>query len=158
METFNEKFNCKMDSCLVLKYTSTSAGTGLHADDETTMDTKQPICNLSIGDSLTIDFLSKADGKVIRSFNMESKSLVLMKPGTQEIMKHRVPGISGAPGIPTLRYSLSFRAMAKRPKPPPPATAPTKGAEHQLSGHGKSDTDNSSLTAPAVRHDVLDCR
>ena len=153
MDTFNERFNCKMDSCLVLKYTSTSAGTSLHADDERTMDTNQPICNLSIGDSRTIDFLSNADGKVIRSFNMESKSMVLMKPGTQKILKHRVPGI--APASPSLRYSLSFRAMAKRPQPPPPAVPQIIEAEQQFTVHGKSDTVESSLTAQPVRHVCL---
>ena len=153
MEAFNERFNCKMDSCLVLKYTSSSAGTSLHADDETTLDANQPICNLSIGASRTIDFLSNADSKVVRSFRMENRSLVLMKPGTQKVMKHRVPGETGPP-VPSLRYSLSFRAMSKRSQPSPPEAAQMKGAE-QSSVHGKSDSVNISLTAPAVRHVCL---
>ena len=152
MQSFNERFNCTMDSCLVLKYTSSSAGTSLHADDELTMDTNQPICNLSIGEPRTIDFLSNADGKVVRSFRMENRSLVLMKPGTQEVMTHRVPGETGQ-HVPSLRYSLSFRAMSKRPKPSLQNAAQAKGPE-QSSVNAKSDTEIGSLAAPA-RHVCL---
>ena len=152
MQTFNERFNCTMDSCLVLKYTSSSAGTSLHADDEITMDTNQPICNLSIGAPRTIDFLSNADGKVVRSFRMEDKSLVLMKPGTQKVMKHRVPGDTG-PHLPSLRYSLSFRAMSKRPQPSLQDAVQETRAE-QSPVHSNISTEIGSLTAPA-RHVCL---
>jgi alkylated DNA repair dioxygenase AlkB len=117
MEQFNEQFSCKLDSCLVLKYSSSSASTSLHADDEENLDASQPICNLSLGNTRKIEFMANSDGKLVREIPMKDKSLVLMKPGTQQVMKHKVRAektslkTEGA----CLRYSLSFRALAKRP-------------------------------------------
>ena len=113
METFNSRFNCKLDSCLVLKYASSSASTSLHADDEVTLDNSQPICNLSLGSTRKIEFLSNSGGKLVREISMKDRSLVLMKPGTQQVMKHRVRAENTESE--SIRFSLSFRALAKRP-------------------------------------------
>jgi len=112
MEQFNEQFSCKLDSCLVLKYSSSSSATSLHADDEINLDTSQPICNLSLGHTRNIEFVANSGGKLVREIPMEDKSLVLMKPSTQKVMKHKVRAVK-AEG-PSIRYSLSFRALAKR--------------------------------------------
>ncbi len=113
MGMFNSRFKCKLDSCLVLRYSSSSASTSLHADDESTLDPTQPICNLSLGSTRRIEFLSNSDGKIVRGITMKDKSVVLMRPGTQQVMKHRVPAEANKTNV--VRYSLSFRALSKCP-------------------------------------------
>ena len=58
MASFNKRFNTNNDSCLVLKYTMSTTTTRLHADDELNLDQSQSICNLTIGSSRVIKFLT----------------------------------------------------------------------------------------------------
>ncbi len=111
MDILNTRFNAELDSCLVLKYSTSSASTSLHADDESTLDQKQPICNLTIGTSRTIEFVSTNGGKPVCSFNMEHRGVVLMKEGTQTVLKQMVR--VNIKKKKELGYSLSFRALAK---------------------------------------------
>ncbi len=113
MDIINSRFNVELDSCLILKYTNTSVSTSLHADNESTLDRMQPICNLTIGSSRTIEFLSNSDNRPVYKVVMKDRGLVHMKPGTQDRMKHMVRGDSKK--TMQLRYSLSFRALAKKP-------------------------------------------
>ena len=101
-----------LDSCLVLKYSCASASTSLHADDESSLDQAKPICNISIGSVRTLEFFSFDGKKRVTSYKMESGSMVHMKPGTQQALKHCVRGKSSK--SPELRFSLSFRALAKQ--------------------------------------------
>ena len=50
------RFNGSLDSCLILKYCSSSTSTSLHADDEDCLDQSRPICNLTLGASRRIEF------------------------------------------------------------------------------------------------------
>ncbi len=113
IDTLNNRFNCNVDSCLILKYTTSATATSLHADDEDCFDKTQPICNITLGCSRTIEFVSNGTGKKVQEILMEDKSLVLMKPGTQQALKHRVRG-EGSVRKTQLRYSLSFRSLAKK--------------------------------------------
>jgi alkylated DNA repair dioxygenase AlkB len=134
MKSFNSRFHCKLDSCLILKYTSNSASTSLHADDEESLDQGQPICNLSLGCTRRIEFLSNSKGKRVREISMKDKSVVLMKPGTQQLMKHAVRAESTAsPSGGTTRYSLSFRALSKRTIQPSVPSPDHKSPENSLS-------------------------
>ena len=49
MGLFNERFQTNNDSCLVLKYTTSTTSTREHADNESNLDLSQPICNITIG-------------------------------------------------------------------------------------------------------------
>jgi alkylated DNA repair dioxygenase AlkB len=138
MGLFNSQFSCKLDSCLVLKYASASAAISLHADDEEMLDKSQPICNLSLGSTRKIEFHSNSCGKLIREITMKDRSLVLMKPGTQQEMKHKVRAEKTE--ATSVRYSLSFRALAKRP-PTPPENEQTSSS---------STTDCSSVQTPCT--------
>ena len=104
------RFQGNLDSCLILKYSCEGTSVSLHADDEDSLDHTKSICNLSIGATRTLEFF---DGKKpVKSVFMESGSITHMKPGTQTALKHMVRGKSSK--APELRYSLSFRALAKR--------------------------------------------
>ncbi len=88
--------------------------TSLHADDEDTLDHTQPICNLTIGSSRSIEFVTKENKpKPVCNILMKNRSVVHMKPGTQEKLKHMVRGDTRKKR--ELRFSLSFRALAKKP-------------------------------------------
>ena len=105
-----------VDSCLILKYTSNSTALSSHADDEDIIDQSKPICNFSIGPTRTLEFFDKAKNKPVTEVRMENNSLTIMKPGTQDRMKHYVRKEIGAMAsdIPSrIRYSMSFRALSK---------------------------------------------
>ena len=112
-DIFCSLFKCKLDACLVLMYSSTGASTSLHDDSELIFDHSQPMANLSLGSTRRIEFLANSGGKLVRAIVMRDRSVVLMKPGTQQSMKHRVPAEANKSN--NIRYSLSYRALAKRP-------------------------------------------
>ncbi len=111
MMDLNKRFGAQNNSCLILKYVSSSTTTRAHADDETNLDQSEPICNLTLGSSRTIDFTSKAEKRNICSIKMEDNGVVVMKPGAQKTLLHAVKG--DGKRTHALRYSLSFRTLAK---------------------------------------------
>jgi len=116
-------FTGPVDSALILKYSSGSTSTSLHADDEDHLDQTKSICNFSIGSTRTIEFYDKNNiRKHIRTVEMGNNSMTHMKPGTQQLLKHMVRGTKGTPGV---RYSISFRALVKKDKPPAPTPLET---------------------------------
>ena len=104
-----------VNSCFVLKYTSDSNALSPHADDEDILDHSKAICNFSIGASRTLEFFDKSKGKPITNVRMDNNSLTIMKAGTQDLMKHcvRAEKKRSNNNASQLRYSLSFRALAK---------------------------------------------
>lgn len=124
MVNSDPRFHGELDSCLVLKYSSKATSVSLHADDEESIDQAKSICNFSIGSTRTLEFWSKDDNKHVTSICMESGSVTHMKPGTQQALKHMVRGTKSkkdSPDVkPHLRFSLSFRALARRSAPAEP--------------------------------------
>ncbi len=116
MNIFNNRFNANNDSCLILKYTTSSSRTSLHADDEKCLDQSQPICNLTIGSSRVIKFLTSTDKREVCSIEMKDKGVVVMHPGTQQSLLHKVQGDNHK--TKALRYSISFRTLAKKSTTP----------------------------------------
>jgi hypothetical protein len=115
-------FTGPVDSALILKYSCGSTSTSLHADDEDHLDQTKSICNFSIGSTRTIEFFDKNNTKKpINTIVMDNNSMVHMKPGTQQLLKHMVRGTSGTPGV---RFSISFRGLIKKGKPPAPLQTP----------------------------------
>ena len=106
-----------LDSCLILKYSSSSTSISIHADDEDCIDQTKSICNFNIGATREIEFFEKygtkpgVAGKHVKSVVMENNSITHMKPGTQQVLKHLVRG--SQPGIPEKRYSISLRGLTK---------------------------------------------
>ena len=105
-----------LDSCLILKYNSHQSSLTLHADDEPTIDQNKSICSFSIGCDRTIEFYEKSSKpKLVKKARMTNNSLVVMRPGTQQHLKHCVraePRSSSSVGS-QVRYALSFRAVKK---------------------------------------------
>ena len=106
-----------LDSCLVIKYNTSKTALSLHADDEPIFDQTKAICSFSLGASRTVEFFSKARRpKRITEVRSENNGLLVMRPGTQDRMKHCVRSASGVDATTSLvRYSLSFRALAGSP-------------------------------------------
>ena len=117
-----------LDSCLILKYPSLSAALSLHADDEPIIDQTKSICPFTIGSSRTLEFFSTSKkSKKVLEVRMDNGSLVVMRPGTQETLKHCVraePSTSSESSgelSASVRYCLSFRSIAKQPQTPDPS-------------------------------------
>ena len=138
-----------LDACLLIKYNSDQASLSPHADDEPCIDQDKAICSFSLGPSeRTLEFFSKSKkAKLVKKFSMVDNSMVVMRPGTQQVLKHCVRNklssktkakSNKVDGNEQLRYCLSFRALAKKqpdratvtPRAetvtPPTATSPTK--------------------------------
>ncbi len=112
MTLINARFNASHDSCLILKYCTSSTTTSLHSDDEDCLDHTEPISNLTVGSSRVIEFVTQKAKKPVCQIEMKDRGLVLMKPGTQDALLHMVRGDSKK--TPALRYSLSFRTLRKK--------------------------------------------
>ncbi len=109
-----------LDSCLVLKYNSDSSSLSVHSDDEKLIDQNKAICSFSLGCERTLEFYegSSKKPKCARKIRMKSNSLVIMKPGTQQNLKHAVRAEPAQKNQnkdsgERTRYALSFRAIVK---------------------------------------------
>ena len=118
-----------LDACLLTKYNSHQASLTMHADDESNIiDQDKAICSFSLGCERTIEFFKKSNKpKLVKKIRMGDNSVVVMRPGTQQKLKHCVRNeprtkSTELAGKSQLRYSLSFRALAK--KHPGPAVTP----------------------------------
>ena len=107
MENLNNDLNLELDSCLISRYTRPSDVTPRHQDNEDIIDQEHPICNVSIGCPRDIEFWTtrkEGTGDLVKRFSMQHGSLVIMEPGCQQQLWHKV--LKGEDG---LRYCLSFR-------------------------------------------------
>ena len=107
------------DACLVSYFPSSKAGLALHKDDEDLISQSSSICTVSFGAPRTLQFVR--DGKLKNgrkdltsdlSLPATDRSMNVMKPGAQAVMKHRVPKGNHIRGGSNIRYSLSFRKIA----------------------------------------------
>ena len=83
----------------------------LHDDDEKNMDSKQPICLVSLGAKRKIEFVDKRQEKkwqTALSLQPEDRSMYIMKPGCQTYFEHRVRKNIR---VRDERFALSFRCM-----------------------------------------------
>ena len=101
-----------LDSCLVTCYSTAKKTLSVHADDEEEICQMSSICNFSIGSTRTIEFepkIANYKGPPVCTFDLQHCSENIMRPGCQQVLKHRViPGEHQAGGQ-NIRYSLSFR-------------------------------------------------
>ena len=132
----SEAVDGPLDACLVLKYPSPSAVLRPHADDEPLIDQTKPICPFTLGSTRTIEFFTRGKkSKCAVQHKLDNGSLLVMKPGTQQILDHCVraerknSSASSADGV---RYSLSFRAINTKPiaqnSTPQPSPTPEPAA------------------------------
>ena len=105
--TYGYKLNCVLVSCLANGLVSVRP----HDDNEDCLDQTQPICVVSYGASRRVEFISKQSSNSRRSdftVEPEDRSLYVMKPGCQNLFRHRVRRDHN---IQEHRYSLSFRCF-----------------------------------------------
>ena len=107
------------DSCLVSCFSSSGTSLSLHKDDEALISQASSISTISIGAPRTLEFVR--DGKsnngkrdLTADIKLDASHLTMniMKPGAQEIMKHRIPVGKHLTGKSNVRFSLSFRKIA----------------------------------------------
>lgn len=117
-----------LNSCLISHYPNGKVKTRLHSDKSAFLCESSPICNYSFGESRDIAFYNARlhSGPLLRKFTMDSRSLLIMRPGCQDKLKHVV---LPDPSVTSHRFCISFRKIvpitsAPAPEEPvqPPAT------------------------------------
>lgn len=123
-----------LNSCLVIKYSTENTALSLHADDEDIFDHTKAICSFTIGSSRSLEFYSKTSRpKPVKSVRTEHNGLLIMRPGTQDRLKHcvRPDPVAKCNGKgrteDVVRYAISFRALTK-----PPVSCNGRVADHEL--------------------------
>ena len=94
MEQLNADLGLELDSWLVIRYLSNRQHLNLHQDNEDVMDQSHPICNISIGSTRQLKFWNsetEETGQLISNVTLAEGSLLLMKPGCQTHLWHKVP-------------------------------------------------------------------
>ena len=101
----------QMDSCLITCYSTAKKTLSLHADNEEEICQISNICNFTIGSTRRIEFLPmipKYEGPPVCSYDLEHCSVNIMKPGCQQVLKHRIVAGKHEVKGQNIRYSLSF--------------------------------------------------
>ena len=110
-----------LECCLVLKYNSDTSALSLHDDAEVFIAQDKAIAVLSLGRERTIEFFDKAvkRPKAVKSIRMKNNSLLIMRPGCQQNLKHMVRAETSKDTEPVsqVRYALSYRAINQTSAP-----------------------------------------
>ena len=106
-----------MDCCLAMRYSSNRFNLRPRADIENEIiDQDASICSFSLGSSRTIEFFTEEKTpKLVYKHQLNDNSLLIMKPGTQQRMKHAVRVMPSANGVNEIRYVISFRKLVTSP-------------------------------------------
>ena len=111
LEKVNLTSGCEVNSVLVSKLSNGNAAVRLHDDNEVSMDSRQPICVVSLGAKRNVEFVAKGSGDyraTCLSLAPDDRSMYVMKPGCQTHFLHRVRKDKR---VREVRYSLSFRSF-----------------------------------------------
>ena len=102
-----------MDCCLAMRYSSNRSNLRPHADNENEIiDQGASIYSFSLGSSRTVEFFTEEKyPKLVCKHQLNNNSLLIMKPGTQQRMKHAVRAMPSANGVNEIRYVISFRKL-----------------------------------------------
>lgn len=98
------------NSVLLNRYRSGEDSMGWHADREPELGSEPVIASVSLGVARSFDLRHNETG-VMRSFELTSGSLLVMRGRTQADWRHRVPK---APGLVGERINLTFRFVTTR--------------------------------------------
>ena len=99
-----------LNSCLISHYPNGKIKTRLHSDKSAFLCESSPICNYSFGETRDIAFYNAKlhSGPPLKKFSMASRSLLIMRPGCQEKLRHVV---LPDPGATSNRFCISFRKI-----------------------------------------------
>jgi alkylated DNA repair dioxygenase AlkB len=100
----------RFNSVLLNRYRSGEDSMGWHADREPELGREPVIASVSLGAARRFDLRHKESG-ALRSFELTSGSLLVMRGQTQAHWWHRVPK---APGLLKERINLTFRFVTPR--------------------------------------------
>ena len=106
-----------MDCCLAMRYSINRSNLRPHADNENEIiDQDASICSFSLESSRTIEFFTEEKTpKLVCKHQLNNNSLFIMKPGTQQRMKHAVRTMPSANRVNEIRYLISFRKLVTSP-------------------------------------------
>ena len=152
MQKVNDNIGCNLNSVLVSCYAQGEVNTGLHSDNEESLDSRQPICVLSVGAVRRVEWVAvdkvskyKADYKI----DPADCSLYVMKAGCQEDFLHRVRRDKR---IRSWRISLSFRCSIPEADTKPDALggspASPESSDHSPPAHSPPTPNISTAEAP----------
>jgi alkylated DNA repair dioxygenase AlkB len=115
-EKIQRDYGGEYNSVLLNRYASGQDSVSWHSDDEPEMDSTHPIASVSLGTSRTFLVRPVADNqnaqRDLRTYLLNSGSLLVMPPEFQQKYRHCVPKSAAACGP---RINLTFRRM-KIPK------------------------------------------
>ncbi|WP_321949499.1 alpha-ketoglutarate-dependent dioxygenase AlkB family protein [Paraburkholderia sp. J10-1] len=97
----------RFNSVLLNRYRMGTDSMGWHADHEPELGPEPVIASLSLGATRRFDLRHNATG-VVRSFQLTSGSLLVMRGKTQAQWRHRVPK---EPAVTGERVNLTFRVV-----------------------------------------------
>lgn len=97
-----------LDVCFLNRYLNQRDHLGWHADDSPEMDDGRHIAVISLGVAREIWFRRIETPQTVEKVRLEHGSLLLMKPGMQDVWQHRIPKASFDCGE---RISLTYRGM-----------------------------------------------
>lgn len=100
----------RFNSVLLNRYRSGDDSMGWHADREPELGSAPVIASVSLGVARRFDFRHNVTG-TLRSFELTSGSLLVMREQTQTQWRHRVPK---DPGVRGERINLTFRFVVPR--------------------------------------------
>ncbi len=105
----NTSLNLRLNGCLLNFYSDGGDRMGWHADNESELDSGQPIVSLSFG--ATRDFVLKRRNSVIKQvIPIRNGDLLIMKPPCQEEWLHSLPSRKK---VTKSRLNLTFRRYKK---------------------------------------------
>lgn len=161
-----------MDACIVSCFPSNTACLNLHKDKETLISQNSSICTVSFGATRELQFV--LDGKKKKKKKNQSakdysvdhilpsvdRTMNVMKPGCQLLMKHRVSAGNGPSAV---RYSVSFRKISssafepppKVPPPPPKSSPSSNNYNSNNNNNNKSDSSSKEIPQPSNKNIVL---
>lgn len=113
MELVNEHDDVigELNGCIVNCFRGESSRHYAHADDEEYIDQSASIATVSLGPTRLFNIYEHKHrpSKVLKSFQLENGSLMIMQPGTQKQTKHKIEKQNEASAL--VRYSISFRKL-----------------------------------------------
>ena len=120
-----------MNCCLVNKYSDHNVAGRLHKDDEDIISDKSSIVTVSLGAERVIDFAENSKSFIIKTLTLQPNSAFVMRPGCQELLKHRLNKGKSGSGV---RFSISFRRSVIPNNHPPAVRAVISSDCSQLDG------------------------
>lgn len=98
------------NAALVMVYNNNNAGIGFHDDAESLIDSQSSISTITFGSSRTVDFCDHTLRPRVPQYSVEccDHDMMIMKPGCQKELVHKVCKGNGSDGI---RVIISFRKI-----------------------------------------------